>query len=175
MIIQTLDNATINRIGEIDRSEHVTLNYVYKDGTLEAKSVDWQVSRWADDDSTGGLANRIKEWSALLDEGGVLLGALENDVLVGFAIFRPHLTETIAQLAVLHVSKDYRRQGVASALTEQIVKMAIESGATSLYVSATPSESAVNFYRSQGFQHAKKVHPELYALEPEDIHMIKDL
>jgi ribosomal protein S18 acetylase RimI-like enzyme len=170
-----LDNAYINRIGEIDRSEHVTRHYVYNEGKLEANAVDWQVARWADDDSAYSVTARIKEWSALLDQGSVLLGALEEGLLVGFAIFRPQLTETMAQLAVLHVSKEYRRQGVAQSLTAQVIDMAIESGAVSLYVSATPTESAVGFYQSQGFKLAQEVHPELYALEPEDIHMIKQL
>ena len=171
MIIKTLDNRYIKRIGEIDRSEHVTRRYVYQDGKLEAKEGNWQVSRWADD----SLLARIKEWSSLLDQGSVLLGALDAEVLAGFAIFRPRLTETMGQLAVLHVSKDYRRQGVAKALTTEVCKMAIESGATSLYVSATSTGSALGFYQSQGFQVAEKAHAELYALEPDDIHMIKTL
>ena len=48
-------------------------------------------------------------------------------------------------------------------------------GADQLYVSAVPSESAVGFYRSQGFRLADEVHPDLYELEPDDIHMIKEL
>ena len=33
----------------------------------------------------------------------------------------------------------------------------------------------VEFYRSQGFAPIDEPHPELYALEPEDIHMIREL
>ena len=44
-----------------------------------------------------------------------------------------------------------------------------------MYVSAVPSESAVGFYRSQGFTPTQEVDEELYALEPEDIHMTKTL
>lgn len=175
MIIKTLDNSYIKRIGEIDRSEHVTVHYVHKEGKLEAEIVDWQVSRWADDDSVESVQARIKEWSALLNQGSLLLAAFDDETLAGFAIFRSRLTETMAQLAVLHVSKDYRRQGVAKALTARVTEMAIESGASSLYVSATSTGSAVGFYQSQGFKLAEKVHPELYTLEPEDIHMIKAL
>lgn len=175
MIIKHLSNMEIILISEIDRSEHVTLNYVYKDGRLETKAVDWQVPRWTDDDSVVSVGAKIKEWSPLLDQGGVLIGAFEGKLLIGFTILRFHLTETMAQLAVLHVSKDYRRKGIAHALMKQVIEMAKESGATSLYVSATPSESAVGFYQSQGFKLAPKIHPELYALEPEDIHLIKTL
>ena len=48
-------------------------------------------------------------------------------------------------------------------------------GHAGIYVSATPSESAVGFYREQGFVPTLDVHPELYELEPEDIHMVKSL
>jgi hypothetical protein len=44
-----------------------------------------------------------------------------------------------------------------------------------VYVSATPSESAVGFYTSMGFTPTPDPIPELFALEPEDIHMIIDL
>jgi hypothetical protein len=46
MIIKQLDKAEIARIGEIDRSEHVTLGYIYEDGALKTETINWQVSRW---------------------------------------------------------------------------------------------------------------------------------
>ena len=175
MIVKRMNNTAIDRIGEIDRSEHVTLGYVYENGALKAEAVDWQISRWTNDDSAFSVNARISEWSALLDQGSVLFGAFDTETLVGFAILRPRLTETMAQLAVLHVSRNHRRQGVASLLMNRVCALARETGATHLYVSATPSESAVKFYQSQGFELARKVNPELYALEPEDIHMIRAL
>jgi ribosomal protein S18 acetylase RimI-like enzyme len=166
----------IGRIAELDRSEHVTLAYSYAGGKLEAEEVDWQVPRWfADDRGEHSVQARIKAWAPLLEQGGMMVGAFDGPLLVGVAIFRPKLTTTMAQLAVLHVSKDYRRQGIASRLTAEAVRLAREDGARQLYVSATPSGSAVGFYQSHGFQLAGKPHPELYALEPEDIHMIKTL
>jgi hypothetical protein len=42
-------------------------------------------------------------------------------------------------------------------------------------VSATPSRSAVGFYRSRGFQPTLDVNRELYERQPEDIHMVLDL
>jgi hypothetical protein len=47
--------------------------------------------------------------------------------------------------------------------------------ATELYVSATPSVSAVGFYLSQGFRLAETVNEALYAMEPEDTHMVRRL
>jgi ribosomal protein S18 acetylase RimI-like enzyme len=172
--IKQLDNSNIGKIAEIDRSEHVTLNYVYKDGKLCTKHVDMHVPRWPADGSWGFEA-RIRSAARTLEEGGTILGAFDGDLLVGYAALRPRLTESMAQLEMLFVSRGYRRRGIAKSLTAGIIQLAKEGSAVNLYVSATPSESAVGFYESQGFRLAEKVNPELYALEPEDIHMIKAL
>jgi hypothetical protein len=53
--------------------------------------------------------------------------------------------------------------------------MARAASATRLYVSATPTGSAVNFYLRQGCVLADPPHPALFELEPEDIHLILPL
>jgi ribosomal protein S18 acetylase RimI-like enzyme len=148
-----------------------------QDGSLEAESVDWQVPRWFDDDHPEhSVQAKVGSWQPLLEEhGGTMLGAFDGDRLVGVAIYRPNLVEDTAQLAVLHVSQGYRRQGIATELTARTARLAREDGAKQLYVSATPSESAVGFYQSQGFGLVETPHPMLYALEPEDIHMSRTL
>lgn len=171
-----MKNSEISRIGEIDCSEHVTSYYVYKGGKLEKREVDWHVSRWStDDDPEHSVQSRIKAWKPLLDNGGTMLGVFEEDKLVGFVIYRPFLTEDTAQLAVLYVSNGYRGRGIGTALTQEVVKLAIGDGARKLYVSATPSVSTVSLYRNLGFELADEVNQELFELEPEDIHMILEL
>ncbi|UCB52283.1 MAG: GNAT family N-acetyltransferase [Candidatus Zixiibacteriota bacterium] len=168
-----MKNAEISRIGEIDCSEHVKSYYVFKDGKLERREVDWHVSRWSTDDhSEHSVQSRIRAWKPLLDNGGTMLGVFDEDKLVGFVIYRRDLTEDTAQLAVLYVSNGYRGSGIGTALTEEVIKLAIADGAKRLYVSATPSVSTVSFYRNRGFELAEEVNKELFELEPEDIHMI---
>lgn len=72
----------------------------------------------------------------------------------------------------LHLSRPYRRKGVAQALWNVAVDIAVADGAESMYVSATPTGSAVGFYLRQGCRVAQPVHPELFAEEPEDIHLV---
>ena len=48
-------------------------------------------------------------------------------------------------------------------------------GARRLYVSATPSGPTVEFYRSHGFEPTDEPDEALFALEPDDIHMILEL
>jgi ribosomal protein S18 acetylase RimI-like enzyme len=176
IVIRQMRSIEMGRIAEIDRSEHVTLGYFFRDGKLEAEEVDWQVPRWfTDGRPEHSVQEKVEAWKPYVERDGLMFGAFDRHLLVGMAILRPKLTEEMAQLVVLHVSRDYRRQGIATRLSELVYRLALEMGAKEIYVSATPSESAVGFYRRQGFRLAEKVDKELYALEPEDIHMIKVL
>jgi len=175
--IRRLAISDITRIGEIDRSEHVTVGYTVRDGQLQAEAVDWRVPRWS---AVGYGDHHVqtlveKNLVTLEQQSGVLFGAFHGDVLAGMAILRPKLQDDMAQLSFLHVSSGFRRQGIATRLVHAVFELAGELGGRRIYVSSTPSGSAVGFYLSQGFQLADAVHPELYALEPDDIHMIKPL
>jgi hypothetical protein len=64
---------------------------------------------------------------------------------------------------------------VATALWAEVERIAVASRAHTIYVSATPSESAVGFYLSMGCVLASTPHPELHAQEPEDIPLVRSL
>ena len=174
--IRLMEPAELARLGEIDRSERVTQLYSYRDGSLERRAVDITAPPWsATGDHEHSVRGRIAEWQPLLERGGTLVGAFDGGSLAGFAIYRPRLAEAMAQLAVLHVSAPYRRRGVGALLTAETARLARADGARRLYVSATPSAGTVDFYLRQGFQPTDAPHAELFALEPEDIHMIREL
>ena len=75
------------------------------------------------------------------------------------------------QLKFLHVSKEYRNHGLGTTLFNLAVEQAKAMGAKKLYISATPSENTINFYSRLGCVLAGEIDPELFALEPEDIHL----
>jgi ribosomal protein S18 acetylase RimI-like enzyme len=166
----------LDRLGEIDRSEYVSHEYVYRDGSLEKRVIDLEVPPWSPSgDHEHSVPSRVDAWRPLLDRGGKLVGAFDSDTLVGVAIYRPDLPEGMANLAVLYVSRSHRRNGIASRLTAEVARRARADGAPRLYVSATPSVSTVEFYRSQGFEVTDEPDATLFALEPDDIHMILEL
>jgi ribosomal protein S18 acetylase RimI-like enzyme len=171
--IRRMASSALARLAEIDRSEHVTQEYTHRRGVLEAHAIDLAVPSW---DRTGAgehsVQTRIREWQPILERGGTLLGALDGERLAGLAIYRPRLANGMANLAVLHVTRSHRRRGVASRLTAEVARLARADGARQLYVSATPSGSAVGFYRSQGFVPTEQPDAALFALEPDDIHMV---
>jgi GNAT superfamily N-acetyltransferase len=92
--------------------------------------------------------------------------------VVGFAVVRFDLTPRTDQLVALFVDAMHRRSGVASALVDEAVRRSRRRRARTLYVSAAPSDSAVPFYLARGFVPTRDPNPELYALEPDDIHML---
>jgi GNAT superfamily N-acetyltransferase len=121
------------------------------------------------------VASKIDFCHGLLLEGGQLLAALEGKQVLGVAVVEPSFEPPLAWLAFLHVSRPYRRSGVGAALWRSAVQAATAAAAEALYVSATPTGSAVNFYLSQGCALATPPHPRLFEEEPEDIHLVCSL
>ena len=171
--IRELGAAGIELIREIDRSEHIDLHYTVEGGRLRSEPVEFEVPGW-DPEGHGehSSARRITEFRPVVDSGATLLGAFIDDLPAGIAIVDPTFEGRTAWFAFLHVSRAYRRRGVASALWAAGAEIAAAANATSIYVSATPSGSAVGFYTSRGCRLAAPPHPALFAKEPEDIHLI---
>lgn len=177
--IQQLDISAINRIGEVDRREHVTLKYTQVDGQLVPEKVDWNIPRWATDDSPFSANTRIKKWTPILEQGGAMFGALEKDALCGFSIVNPKSIEGVAEVVALFVGRDWRKQGLGRQLTSEAEKFAHDAGAKAIFASSNDTEAAVRFYLSQGYDLAETAHPKLYAklyaIDPDGIHMVKSL
>ena len=167
--IRQMEPAELERIREIDRSERITQQYVAEDGRLTLIDVDIDASPWGGP-REAPVQRYIDQWRPLLDRG-VMLGAFDDDHLAGFAIYTPPGARDFAQFSVLHVSRLYRRTGIGRLLADEVLALARGNGATRLYVSATPTRGTVDFYMSCGFEPLATPDPELFALEPDDIHL----
>lgn len=168
--IQQLTEHELTQVHEIDVSERGNVIYRYTDGVLQTTTEQWARPQWTPE----AWQQHLQRWIADLHPD-LFLGAFVDEQLAGLASLRYRLTATMAELTTLHVSRTHRRQGVATALLQEVIQLVQEDGAQALYVSATESASAVNFYMRQGFQPTDEPHPVLFALEPHDIHMVMDL
>jgi ribosomal protein S18 acetylase RimI-like enzyme len=165
---------TIRRLSEndlhlaqgIDVSEEGQSLYRYFNGELTPEPREWRRPAW----DAPQWEDKITAWAQVL-RWDVVIGAFDGATLVGMASLRERLTETVAQLVSLHVSRAYRRHGVATRLLHELMRLARQSNARELYVSAAPTESAIGFYTRHGFVPTAHVNQRLYDLEPEDIHM----
>lgn len=121
--IRRMNRDELPRISEIDRSEHVTLAYEVVDGRLTEVVVDWKIESWPH-----GLPAEVSFCRSHLDQGGLMLGAFQDGLLVGTVVVRPRFKEDMALLAFLYINREHRRQGVAGILMEEAVKIAREAG-----------------------------------------------
>ena len=171
--IRALPADRLSEIAHIDRSEHIDTIFEVHAGSLSSRTVDIDVPRWdsegADPHSVGAFMDDL---APILERGATLLAAFDRDDVVGVAIVENSFEGHMAWLAFLHVSHAHRRRGVASALWAEAVDRARMAGARSIYVSATPSGSAVGFYLARGCTVVPVPHVELHAAEPDDVHLL---
>jgi predicted N-acetyltransferase YhbS len=169
MNIRLLQRDEIPLIWQIDRSEIVENIYYLNEGKLVRRAEYFDMKGWP--------PGEAEIYTPILldcyERGGTFWGAFDNDKLIGAAILESKFigsqSDTL-QLKFLHVSCNYRRKGLGTRLFAQAAEKARELGAKKLYISATPSENTVNYYLRLGCALATDVNPELFALEPEDIH-----
>lgn len=170
MNIRLLQREEIPLIWQIDRREIVENIYYVRDGKLVLKPDYFDIQGWP--------PGEPEHYTPILldcyDRGGTFWGVTENDTLAGVAILESKFIGTwkdTLQLKFLHVSRGYRKHGFGTTLFHLAVEKAKALGAKKLYISATPSENTVNYYTRLGCVLATEIDPELFALEPEDIHL----
>jgi len=171
LILRPLKREEIEAIWTIDRREEHHYIYTLQDGKLTRTTAYFEVPGWA----PGQAEKDTPLLYACFDRGGAFLGMVDEDQLVGVAVIdtiplgtaRDHL-----QLQYLYISRDYRGQGIGTRLFEESKEIARSRGARFLYISATPTENTVDFYLRRGCRLAAPPDPKLFALEPEDIHLV---
>jgi GNAT superfamily N-acetyltransferase len=174
--VKRLALGDLSSVAEIDRTERIDLIYKQRGTELEELRGNWSSPAW---DPQGHGEHSVQAQRHALeryvDAGGIALGAFSGARLVGIGVVVPHLRPGIAQLAFLHVSQGFRATGIGRRLSDELDVIARDAGDTEIVVSATPSENTVRFYMSRGYELMAQPLPELYALEPEDVHMSKAL
>lgn len=80
----------------------------------------------------------------------------------------------LRQLLFFYVGAGKRGQGWGRRLFKYALHQLPEMGASGLYISSIPNKNTVDFYLAQGCRLADKPDPALFALEPEDIHLVCD-
>jgi len=170
LALRRLCREDIPLIWAIDRAEVIDGIYALVDGALELRPEHFEAHGWP--------PNEAELYTPILldcfDLGGWFCGAFDGDDLVGVVVLEGRFIgreRDMLQLKFLHVSRAARGQGLGVKLFELARQEARARGARRLYVSATPSRHTIDFYRNRGCRITPDPDPELYALEPEDIHL----
>jgi predicted N-acetyltransferase YhbS len=165
-----LTRAEVSRIWDIDRREVIDNIYYYEHEELVLKPEHYDLQGWP--------PGEADLYTPLLldcfDRGGWFYAVFDNEQLIAAVVLEskfigPH--SDLLQLKQLHVSSSWRGRGLSRQLFDLAKSRARARGARGLYISATPSEHTVNFYMRLGCTLASALDPELFALEPEDIHL----
>lgn len=125
------------------------------------------VENWIDDD----YKNLIIDLKKTLDTGGIVFGAFERSILLGFASLENHLfgiKNDYLQLSALHVSFEYRGKGIGKQLFQLMCIEAQKRKAMKLYISAQSSQETIGFYHSLGCREAWEYNEYLVKKEPYD-------
>lgn len=165
-----LTREELPRYWNIDRREVIENVYYLIDGKLVLKPEHYDVHGWP----PGEPEHYTPMLLDCFDRGGWCYGLFDEDSLVAAAVLDnkfigPH--RDLVQLKALHVSRAFRGQGLGRRLFALASERARKLGARGLYISATPSEHTINFYLRLGCVVTPEPDPELFALEPEDIHL----
>jgi len=170
MIIRLLEREEVPLVWQIDRREVIHNIYNLRDGEVVLVPEYFDVQGWP--------PGEVEHYTLVLldcfDRGGTFWGAFEDGTIVGTAILESKFigsNRDTLQLKFLHVSCSQRKQGLGAKLFHLVIDHARSLGAKKLYVSATPSENTINFYMRLGCVLATEIDLELFAFEPEDIHL----
>jgi len=171
--LRPLPSEELARWLEIDRRELIEGVYYVEDGALVLHPERHDVQGWFQ--SPEELQRMTEDLRERQARGALVVSAWDVDRIVGVVVLDnvplgPQGDQL--QLRLLHVSRDYRDQRVGGRLFEVARAEACRRGARDLYVSATPSEHTVRFYLSHDCRLNPQPDPDLYAEEPEDIHLL---
>ncbi len=161
----------IPAIWTIDRRERIERVFRAGPNGLELVDAPFDVPGW----EPGKAEAMTPVFEASFDAGRWFGGAFDGGRLVGIAVLESEFFGAdgrTLQLSFLHVSDETRGTGVGKALFERARSEAGRRGAARMYVSASQTERTVRFYLARGCQVLSEPDARLFALEPEDIHLV---
>lgn len=169
---KTLDPSDIDELSDIDRRDQSSSWCVIRDGELVEEERDFKhpgfsPAQWED------ILRRWERKLACRDK--LLIGAYDEDVPIGLAGLdidqKCGCNKDLFNFGPLWISGGYRGRGIGKRLFALIQEEAEKSDIQGMYVSATPVPRTVGFYKAMGCRLLTCPDPQLYAQEPEDIHM----
>ena len=161
------------RIKEIDNTIPIPRVWRKKDGVKQWIEVNWE----QDSDFPDGYQNHLAALKETFRNNGFVLGAFENECLVGFCSINRDLFGSKSKYSLLDqlfISNGYRRMGIGKKLFFMCMDKAESWGADKFYICAGSSEDTLNFYVSLGCENAKEINQQLYEQDENDVQLEYD-
>ena len=173
VIYRQLEAHEAERIKEIDNTIPIARVWRKKDGLKQWIEVNWEQGR----DFPDGNENHLAALKETFEKYGFVVGAFDNDIMVGFCSINRDLFGNkfkYALLDQLFISSGYRRIGIGKKLFFMAVEKAKSWGADKFYMCAGSSEDTLSFYVSLGCEDAKEINQALYKQDENDIQLEYD-
>ena len=141
--LATKDNFARDSLRDFRRHQVVTRVFRLQEGRMTLADApftdDWDAAR------------RVEKAEEILSGRFVTYCAFDGDRVVGEIMLIPRPDKGRLIIDSFHVSEDYRRRGIGSALLEAARREAQKRGARALYASCCPAEETIRFYTAMGF------------------------
>jgi len=161
------------RIKEIDNTIRIKRVWRKKNGIKQWIDVNWQ----QDSDFPEGYENHLTAVKSDFESGGFVVGAFNNEQLIGFCAINRNLFGNKTKYVLLDqmfISAGYRRMGIGKKMFFMCAEQAKLWGADKFYICAGSSEETLNFYIALGCENAKEVNQALYEQDENDIQLEYD-
>lgn len=173
LVERALNENDIPLLATIDRTELIHECYRLEDGALVRYAAHHDMRGWPEGEAQQDAVALL----ACLKRGGWLWGVFDGPALVAAvavdnrSIYNQGLH--MRQLKFLHVSHGARGLGLGGRLFALACEQARQADVDALYISATESRNTVDFYLRHDCLLLKQADPELFAQEPDDIHLYR--
>lgn len=158
MRIRRAEGSELSRLGEIDRTEMIDIEYICRlapDGqSIEMVEERFDPPKLRPDWDEEGIRRRVAWWTREVDAGGVLFVAESepNGRLAGITVLGPEKAEKCAEIVAIFVDRHHRGSGLGRRLIERLEDHARDHGIKALCVHSNENANAVGFYRSLGYR-----------------------
>ena len=128
------------------------------------------MEEWTD----GKKEQVIQSLQNCLKLGGAVISAIHQGEVVGFANIENLFfgsSNQYLELPYIHVSNEFRQNGIGKKLFHLCCEKAKQMGAKKLYIAAHPSIESQHFYQSVGCTYAFEINQKIYDKEPLDIQL----
>jgi len=161
------------RIREIDASQYIKRAWREINGVRQLMEINYQ-----DPDFPNGYDNHLAALRDTFETSGIVLGAFDNDRLVGFISINSKIFGKINKYVLLDqlfVSCECRKKGIGKTLFSLAAKEAKLWNAEKFYICAGSAEETISFYFAIGCEEAEEINQALYEDDPRDYQLEYDL
>jgi N-acetylglutamate synthase-like GNAT family acetyltransferase len=157
-----------NLLDNFNRYQEVKKCYVKNNGEWIVKSNEY-IENW----DQNKKHDVINNFSNTIKEGGFVIGAYDNNKLIGFSVLLNKIfgKNKYIELKYIHVSFGYRNKGIGKILFELCIRKAKDIGIKRIYISANSSEETQRFYLGIGCIDALEINKKAAEDEPYDRQM----